>query len=375
MNPEQHGVYHVEDRLLPGSFHQRIGPDCRLLRRACSRTVCRDRRHFNVIRLVGYRLDALACQHGIFHSHAAAAAVLNNQVRIRLKNLIQPVQIRPGMGKQSFTCRIRMVIGSNAGVDIIIHLDIANAVFLHQPLYNSCGIVPHLFISEIQLIPAVVDYGAAVSLKEPVLTDLGSHRTVDSHHLQFQPESRNHTFIPDISNHFPDSSRETSVAGQPLSDSIPPVPVGIPAAVNAEIPHQTVHIVVKDNWKFLVVLIFPADSAPVLRQLRDRLLKFTFCRRYRARYREKVFIRFQDFQKSIFLVRGSPGLDIKRPPDVADLPMPRSARLNLPHQGLIQFRIVIAAHGQMLHTRPASRVGDSNPFHGKRVYRIISQLI
>lgn len=61
------------------------------------------------------------------------------------------------MPQQTVARTIGMQFGSGAGIDVVIHLDIPDAIFLDQPINHTIQMRSHLRIAEIQLITAMVD--------------------------------------------------------------------------------------------------------------------------------------------------------------------------------------------------------------------------
>ena len=68
----------------------------------------------------------MAGQHGIVHTHAAAAAVFNHQIRISLKNLIKPFQIRSVMFQKTVSAAVSLIIRSDKGIAVIVNLKVAD---------------------------------------------------------------------------------------------------------------------------------------------------------------------------------------------------------------------------------------------------------
>ena len=191
------------------------------------------------------------------------------------------------MVQKSLAGAVRVKLRAEARFDVVIHFDIAGSVLLHQSADDPVGILPHVRIAEIQLIPAPVKDPPAVTNEEPVVRHFLRNRTVDSHHLKFEPESRNHSFAPDIIRQLPDTFRKAFPAFLPLADAGPPFARRIPAGVDhivlasalccgvdhrdllfgGRVSVQAVHIVIEDDGQLLVVPVRSADQAAVGRQI------------------------------------------------------------------------------------------------------------
>ena len=215
------------------------------------------------------------------------------------------------MTKQSISGTVRIDLRTDARLNIIIHLDITDAIIAHQSVDHLIRMRNYLRITEIQLIAASVVDLFAVAHEIPVIRHTVRLRTADSHDLQLQPDTRNHSLRPDIIHDLAKTARETLVRRQPFSDAVPPESVRIPAAVHAEIltprfmrlinqrnllfgrriSPQTVHIIIENNRKPLIITVFPADPPAVHRQLRTRLIHISVNRSDAHRHTRKALTR------------------------------------------------------------------------------------
>ena len=169
VNAQKQHVYHVENGFLRITGIQRIGPDRGLLRRKSQRGIHRDGRVHPIILHIAGGLHAVPLQHGIIHAHAAASAVLDHQIRIFCKNPVQPGQISPLMLQQPVPGAVRLLIRSDSRLDVIIHLNVANAIILHQTPDHTCGKLPHLGIAVIQLIPGLFPDALSMAHEKPLI--------------------------------------------------------------------------------------------------------------------------------------------------------------------------------------------------------------
>ena len=169
MDAQKQHVYHIENGFffIPGV--QRIGPDGGLLRGKGQRGVHGDGGVHPVILHIAGGLDAVTAQHGVIHSHAAASAVFNHQIRILREDPVQPGQIGPLMLQKSVPRAVRMLIRSRPRLDVIVHLDVAHAVVLHQAADNAGGKFTHLGIAVVQLIPGLFPDTLSVAHEKPLV--------------------------------------------------------------------------------------------------------------------------------------------------------------------------------------------------------------
>ncbi|MNC28616.1 hypothetical protein D3C75_768330 [compost metagenome] len=74
----------------------------------------------------------MTAEHRIVHAHPAAGAVLDYEIRITDKDTVQPGQIRPVMLQQPVAEAVGIRFRPDPRVDVVVHLDIAHTVLLHQ---------------------------------------------------------------------------------------------------------------------------------------------------------------------------------------------------------------------------------------------------
>src|SRR5258708_7439761 len=82
-------------------------------------------------------------------------------------------------------------------IDVVIHLDVANAIFIHQPCDHLIEICPYLWISEVQQQPRILKHSLPMTHEEPVVRFLREHR-LRSCHFGFKPKPRNHSSLSDL---------------------------------------------------------------------------------------------------------------------------------------------------------------------------------
>ena len=293
MDTKQQRIHHIENNFFFGAVPQRIRPDRRLLRRHTDGCIRRDRRIIAVILLITRRLNTVSRQHRIIHAETAARAVLNHKIRVLFINAVQPCQIRSLMLKKAISKTVRIDFRTNTRFNIVIHLNITNAVIP----YHTVNDFRHMFndqrMTEIELIPASVIHTLSMTQEETLIRQNRSLLTVNTHNLKLQPYPRNHALRPNIIRHLTHTVRKTFFTLLPLTDTVPPVAVRIPARINNKIftsgllgsihqrklffrrriPKQAVHIIIKNNRQIFIIFVRTSDLSAVLRQSTNRFLE------------------------------------------------------------------------------------------------------
>ena len=393
MNTQKHGVDHVKYCFLlqrPFAYLlfmiHRISPDCCLLRCDRCRCICCNRRIQTVIILITGGLNAISGQHGIIHPQPATGTVFNNQIRVTCPYPFQPFQIGTFMLQHSLSHALSVNLCTDTRFNIIIHLYISYAILFYNTVYYRICIFPYLRIAIIQLVSASIINPFSMTHKEVLIRELFRQITVDSHDFHLQPYPRNHSLASDIIRHLPDTVWKTLFTFLPFPHAVPPVPVGIPSGIYTKIltsclccrinqrvflffcrmPPQAVHIVIKNYRKFLIVFIFPADSAAVSRQCIHGLIQpvmFAFrrsCHAYSYRHRRKRFSRCQMLKPmGINLIR-SADCKIQMSILIPNLPVPGTVMLNLPEESRSHTGILQICHWQVFLSRPVSCIGNPN---------------
>ena len=215
------------------------------------------------------------------------------------------------MREQPFPCAVCSTVGADTRVDVVIHLDVPDAVIRYEPIDDPIRVAPHLRIAKVQLIPALVDHAPPLDLEEPVVRQLVRERTVNPHHLQLQPEAGNHSLFTNDVQQRRQALRKTPPGRQPLADVVPPGAVVVPTAVDAVIPAarfrcrldqrqllfggrvagKAVHVVVEDDGRMGVIRIDTPNPPPVLGKLTNGSLEPIRRERHGARHGEKPLAR------------------------------------------------------------------------------------
>ena len=293
MDTKQQRIHHIENNFLFGAVPQRIRPNRRLLRRHADGCIRRDRRIIPVILLITRRLNTVSRQHRIVHAETAARAVLNHKIRVLFINAVQPCQIRSLMLQKTVSKTVCIHFRTNTRLNIVVHLDIADTVVPYHTVDDFGHMLNHKRMTEIELIPASVIHTLAVAQEEALIRQNGSLLTVDTHNLQLQPDTRNHALRTNIIRHLTHSIRKALFTLLPLTDTVPPVAVRIPAGINdkiltsgllcrihqrelffcGRISKQTIHIIIENNRQIFIIFVRTADLSAVLRQSTNRFLE------------------------------------------------------------------------------------------------------
>ena len=217
------------------------------------------------------------------------------------------------MLKKAISKTVRIDFRTNTRFNIVIHLNITNAVIP----YHTVNDFRHMFndqrMTEIELIPASVIHTLAVAQEEALIRQNGSLLTVDTHNLQLQPDTRNHALRTNIIRHLTHSIRKALFTLLPLTDTVPPVAVRIPAGINdkiltsgllcrihqrelffcGRISKQTIHIIIENNRQIFIIFVRTADLSAVLRQSTNRFLEIIMTYADSHRNRRKGISRLQ----------------------------------------------------------------------------------
>ena len=223
-------------------------------------------------------------------------------------------------------------------------------VVAYKAVNDLICVLHDLRVAEIELPAAAVVHLFAVACEEPVRVYARGLRAANAHYFNFEPHARNHALRADVVHHFLKAVRETFLTRQPFAHVVPPEAVRVPACVHAEVfaarlvrriderqlfrrcrvAPQAVHVVVENDAQLLVVCIFAANHAAVLRQLAHGVIKFAERGAYAHRHCRECFARLQILPPVRFRFRRAAQLNVKVAHLVADFPVPRAVVLNLP---------------------------------------------
>ena len=142
---------------------------------------------------------------------------------------------------------------TNTRLNIVVHLDIADTVVPYHTVDDFGHMLNHKRMTEIQLITASVIHTLAVAQEEALIRQNGSLLTVDTHNLQLQPDTRNHALRTNIIRHLTHSIRKALFTLLPLTDTVPPVAVRIPAGINTKYSHPAFSAASTNGNSFSVV--------------------------------------------------------------------------------------------------------------------------
>ena len=384
MDPQQHGAYQVEGTFPHIAAGERIRPHGSLFRSQGNRRVGCDDRITPVVFIVAGRLERVEGKHGIIHAQSSAGTVLDDQIRIAAEGVGEPGQISAIVGKKTLTGALTVAGGSDPGFDIVIHLDIAGAVLFNEPAYDTIGVFPYFRVGEVQLITAAIDDPPAMAGEEPAVRKSGSKRTVDTHHLQLEPEPGDHALAADIVRYLPEAFRETSPAFLPLADTVPPFTIRVPAGIDhivlaagfsstvdhgifflsGGIPEQAVHIIVENDRQIPVIGIGTADQAAVPGQHLPRAVRESSAAGESPDCSDgngngsKAHTTLQCGPPVGLMFGGTGQLQIQVTIMIGDLPVPGSIVLDLPEQRTAAGAALQRAHGQVFLRGPVARIRD-----------------
>ena len=266
MDTEQHGIDHIINNLFFVSLTHRIGPDRSLLRSHSSRRICCYGSKIAVILLVRGRLDTVSGKQCIIHAKSSTGAVFNYQIRVACKYTIQPVKICFFMLQEALSHAFCTNLCTNSRLYIVVHFNIPYTIFLHHTVYDFIHMLYDCRVSKVQLISAAVIDSLSMAHKKPVIRCFFCLLTVNSHNLQFQPDTGNHSFFTDVICHFFDAIWKTVPAFLPFTNTVPPFSRCIPSGIDhivftatycscinkrkllcsGRISKQTIHVIVKD---------------------------------------------------------------------------------------------------------------------------------
>ena len=286
------------------------------------------------------------------------------------------------MSKQSFTRAGCIYFCADSRFDIVIHLDITDAIFPHQTVNDFICMCNDFRLTEIKLVSASVIDSLSMSLEKCFFRHFLNHRTLDSHNFQLQPESRDHSFVTDIVDHFFDSIWKTFLRRFPFPYCIPPESVCIPACINTEIftacfcrsidewdfflcgriRPEAVHVIIENDAQFFIILILSANRSSVFRQFLRHLSQFSGNCSHACRNCGKSISWFQVFEPVRLLFCRSAELHIQMIGKIADFPMPGTIMLDLPEQSASCFCVCHISHRNITLCRPVSGVGDLKSF-------------
>ena len=377
-------VAHVEHGLLAPAALHRVAPDCALLRREARGRVRRDRSVPQVIVLVARGLDAVAGEHRVIDAHAAGGAVFDDKVGVARENGIEPREIGALMTEQTVADAVRVQLGADARLDVVVHLDVADVVVADQTVDDLVRVLDNLGIAEIELPAAAVVHLFAVAGEEPVGVDARGLRAADAHDLDLEPHAGDHALRADVVHDFLEAVREALVAREPLADIVPPEARGVPARVHAEVfaaglvrgvdqrellrgrrvRPQAVHVVVEDDAELFIVVVLAADHTAVFRQLAHRVVEFADRGADAHRHGCKRLTGLEVFPPVRFRLGRAAELDVEAAYLVADLPVPRAVVLDLPEEVGAGFRVFEQAHRQVFLGGPVSDIRRADHLGG-----------
>ena len=184
VDTKQECIDHIVNRLFLITILKRIGPDCCLLRSKCRSGICCDGCIVAVVLLIRGGLDTVSCKHCIIGTQTAAGTVFDHQLRILLKYTVKPLQVCPFMLQHPLSDTVRIKLGTNSRLNIIIHLDIIDTILIHHTVNDLIDMINDCRITEVKLISAAVVDSFPMADKEPVIRNALCLLAVNSHNLK-----------------------------------------------------------------------------------------------------------------------------------------------------------------------------------------------
>lgn len=108
-----------------------------------------------------------------------------------LEKTVQPGDISPLVFQHALAHAVGRELRADAGLNIVIRLDIAHSVFADEPVHNLVHMGADCGIAVVQLETAAVVDPFSVADKEPVVGKLFRQVTADAHDLRLQPDAGN----------------------------------------------------------------------------------------------------------------------------------------------------------------------------------------
>src|SRR3954468_13960221 len=134
VEPSEEGGAQRERDLLLAHVRLRVGPDAGLLGQQRHRCRRGDGRVAPEVLLVAGRLQVHPRQQGVVHAHGPRRAVLQDESGVPVQHLVQPGQVSAVVGEQPGTGAVGVAVGADAGVDVVVELEVADAELVHQPV-------------------------------------------------------------------------------------------------------------------------------------------------------------------------------------------------------------------------------------------------
>src|SRR5690242_11817435 len=82
-------------------------------------------------------------------------------------------------------------------INVVVHLDVADAIIADKSCDHLVQVSPYFGITEIEQKPRILQHSFAVTHEEPVVRLLREQR-LSSGNLGLEPQSRNHSSLPDL---------------------------------------------------------------------------------------------------------------------------------------------------------------------------------
>ncbi|BBK10288.1 hypothetical protein TMSI_06800 [Klebsiella quasipneumoniae] len=102
------------------------------------------------------------------------------------------------MLQQSVTCAVGLIVGTTTGINVVIHFNITNTVFINQPGNNPIGVFLNQGMAEIKLITLMVNNSFTMALEKAFIRKFLCQSARNTYDLKLQPQAWFHAFCSNI---------------------------------------------------------------------------------------------------------------------------------------------------------------------------------
>src|SRR4029077_2997132 len=159
---------------------------------------------------------------GVVHPETTAGTVLDDKIRMAVKDFLNPAQISAIVSQQAVARGIGLEIRSRSRVDIVVDFQISDAKLLNKALNDLVGMRADFRISKIELIAPVVYDSRSIAQEEPTVRQFFPQRATDPDHLDLEPKSGNHPFCTDPLKNLRETRWKSRHRSVPQTDRFPP---------------------------------------------------------------------------------------------------------------------------------------------------------
>src|SRR6201992_1020819 len=106
-------------------------------------------------------------KHRILHAASTAATVLDHKVMVTIQDAIVPRQQRAIAFKQSLTKAICEQLSALKPIDVIVHLDVSDAIFPYHSIHDRVEVGADIRITHIQQESRMINHPSTVAHEKP----------------------------------------------------------------------------------------------------------------------------------------------------------------------------------------------------------------